>query len=230
MFAARSTAAGTTGLAGIVTGGGGNGVYGEANGEDGAGVAGSSDVGVGVSGSSSSGLAGVHGTSANATAIRGESSSLSKPAMVARAYGGASGIVGFSGDGTATVPDGRVDTGVYGFASGYPSRDPANAIGVYGRSTVGTGVYARADVGGTALHAQGRVTFSRSGRINLTAGKSSVIQAVARLTSASLVFAVVQAGDSGVWVRKVSPQTGKFTILLNTAVTKTTTLAWFALG
>ena len=101
---------------------------------------------------------------------------------------------------------------------------------MHGRSSVGTGVLAQADQGGTALHVDGKATFSRSGVVSIAVGKSSISKSVAGLTSSSLVFAVVQTGDGQVWVRKVAPAAGKFTIYLNKTLGTATTIAWMALG
>lgn len=229
VLAAKADGATSHAIRGVVGGLNGIGVYGEADGDSAAGVSGFSNIGIGVQGATNGGL-GVYGISQATTAVRADSASLSKPAVLGRGHGGAAGLVGFSGDALTPVPDGRLDTGVYGYAVGYPPRPATNAVGVFGRSTVGTGVYAQADTNGTALHAQGRVTFSRSGRLTITAGHASVTKSVAGLTSSSLVFAVVQSGSGGVWVRKVSPYSGKFTVRLNKSVARSTVIAWFALG
>ena len=116
-------------------------------------------------------------------------------------------------------------TGVFGFAA----QDSA-AVGVHGRSTVGTGVRAQADVAGTALRVEGKATFSRSGVVTVAAGKSSATKSVVGLTSSSLVFAVIRTGDGQAFVRKVQPTAGSFTVYVNKVLSSTTTIAWIAFG
>lgn len=89
---------------------------------------------------------------------------------------------------------------------------------------------AQADQGGTALHVNGKASFSRSGVLSIAVGKSSIGKSVAGLTSTSLVFAVVQTGDGTAWVRKVAPASGKFTVYLNRTLATASTVAWIALG
>jgi hypothetical protein len=225
----QADGAGVDGVHSIVTGGGGNGVFGEAGGANGVGVTGFSDHGTGVLGSSNVGV-GVYGSSSNATAIRGDSESNSLPAVIARNNAGSTGLLGFSGDVATPLPSGRLDTAIQGYAIGYPGRSATDAVGVFGHSSHGTGVFADAGTGGTALHVNGRATFSRSGRLTLASGTSSVSKSVAGLTSTSLVFAVVQTGESHAWVRKVAPAPGKFTVFMNKAVTDRVVVAWNAFG
>src|SRR5438876_2349458 len=92
----QADGSGVDGLHSVVTGGGGNGVYGEAEGANAAGVTGFSDSGIGVLGSSNVGV-GVYGSSSNTTAIRGDSASNSLPAVMARIYAGSTRVLGFSG-------------------------------------------------------------------------------------------------------------------------------------
>lgn len=216
-------------IAGTAQGTATSGVQGIADQEYSSGVRGSSVSGIGVAGASDHGV-GLYGSSPNAIAIYGATASLTDPAVVARGYGGATGLLAFSGDATAALPDAPLDTAVLGYAAGYPARPAANAVGVYGRSTVGTGVLARADAGGTALQVDGRAAFSQSGRITVLAGRSRKTKLLPGLTSDSVVFAVVQAGDGGVWVRSVSPATDRFTVVLNRTVSVATTVGWIAFG
>jgi hypothetical protein len=52
------------------------------------------------------------------------------------------------------------------------------------------------------------------------------------LAASTLVFAQLQTNRSGVWVRGVvtNPGASSFTIYLNTSVSASTKLAWFAIG
>jgi hypothetical protein len=133
-------------------------------------------------------------------------------------------------------PIAPVKTGVYGYAD-----HDASARGVLGQSTIGLGVhgYATSGVGvraqagsGTALQVLGKATFSRSGRLALAAGQSSIAKSGVPLTSASMVLAVLQTNRSGIYVRAVvpSPSTSSFRIYLNAAVPGTTNVAWFVLN
>jgi hypothetical protein len=145
----------------------------------------------------------------------------------------ASGIYGSSGE-APNQPASK--TGVFGYGA-----FDASSRGVLGQSGPGTGVHGFASSGtgvhaqtltGTALRVTGRATFSRSGRLTLAAGQSSITKSGIQLTSASLVLAVLQTNRVGIFVRAVapSPSTSSFTIYLNAAVPGTTHVAWFVLN
>jgi hypothetical protein len=133
------------------------------------------------------------------------------------------GVLGHSGDSIGVA--GSSDTGVGVMGS---TANPG-AIAMFGYSPEGIGVRARSNVG-TALDVVGKAVFSRSGRVTIAAGGRSVVHAVAGLTPSSLVFAVVEVGDSTTWVRKVIPGSGKFTVRVNKAVSVRTRIAWFSIG
>lgn len=135
-----------------------------------------------------------------------------------------SGVRGFSDIGIGVQGGSNSGPGVYGFGPNGVS------IGVHGQAYNGTGVLAQAGLDGTALKVEGRAEFSQSGQATIAAGRSSLSRSVAGMTSSSLVFAVVQSGDSSTWVRKVAPSAGAFTVLLNKVVTTPTTIAWIVLG
>lgn len=114
-------------------------------------------------------------------------------------------------------------------------------IGVYGTGSRGvegdaifagaTGVYAWAiDTSAYALKAIGKVSFSRSGRLTIAAGKSSLTQNYPGVTSSSRVFAQLASNRSGRYVRAVVASTGKFTIYLNTSVTSSTYVIFWILN
>lgn len=146
------------------------------------------------------------------------------------------GVFGSSpaGDGITTFGTGvwgdSPDTGVFGTGSlgvlGY------GGIGVEGDAfgPGGIGVYAYGDPTQTALHVNGKVSFSRSGRATIGKGKSSIAVNLAGVSSGSRVFAVLHSNRAGRWVRAVVPATGKFTIYLNTTTTSAAYVAWFVIN
>jgi hypothetical protein len=123
------------------------------------------------------------------------------------------------------------DIGVYG--SGALGVNGFGAVGVEGdaNSNPGSiGVWAWApSTAQTALKITGKVSFSRSGRTNIGAGRSSLVVNLAGVGASSRVFAVLAANRAGRHVRAVVPAAGKFTIYLNTTVTSTTVVTWFVL-
>ncbi len=119
-------------------------------------------------------------------------------------------------------------TGVYGFSGGSVPAAPAHT-GVFGYSDSGTGVYAKAATG-TALYVNGKAGFSRSGRVAITAGHSSVSKSLAGVTTSSLIIAVVQTRRTGYYLVAAVPAAGKFTVYLNKAVTGTTYVAYFVVN
>lgn len=135
-------------------------------------------------------------------------------------YGeGDTGVYGFGGWGVFGASD-ATGTGVYGFSGGTVPAAPAH-VGVFGYSDSGVGVYARAATG-TALYVNGKVGFSRSGRIAIAAGHSSYTKLLAGMTSSSFVIATPQTNRAGVFVQAVVVAAGKFTIYLNKTVADTT--------
>lgn len=160
------------------------------------------------------------------------------------------GIYGFSpaGDGITSVGTGvwgdSEDTGVYG--TGFFGVVGNATIGVLGEVAVGVdggygvvgdgsgstasiGVLAFGDPTGTALHVEGKVHFSRSGRVAMSAGKSSKAVTLVGGTGGTKVFAVLSTSETGRYVRAVVPATGKFTIYLNTTLATAAVVSWFAL-
>jgi hypothetical protein len=197
----------------------------------------------GVAGETTSGRA-VEGKATGGIGVWGESNTT---AMVGRSNGSSTGVFGFSGSAADPLPGSSAKTGVFGFA-----RQDASSIGVAGNSSSGTGVYGEAGTGrglhgwsntgigvraqavaGTALQVLGRASFSRSGRLAIAAGRSSVTKTgVTPLTASSLVLAVLQTNRPGIYVRAVVPNVAghSFTVYLNAAVPGTTNVAWFILN
>jgi hypothetical protein len=160
--------------------------------------------------------------------------------------GAMSGVVGYSGEITmgAPPPAPRPKTGVLGI-----SNIDASARGVTGSTTVGTGVRGEATSGtgvyatttsgtglvatattGTALKVTGKAVFSRSKRVTIATGMSSLKVTLAGVTTSSLVFAVLHSYRSGLYVQAVVPTTGAFTIYLNKAAPGATYVAYFVLN
>jgi hypothetical protein len=148
-------------------------------------------------------------------------------------------------------------TGVFGFAPpgdqattfGAGVWGDSQNIGVYGSG--GTGVYGYGGIGVVgeanslansvgvlgyapstsqwALVANGKVSFSRSGRKAVSSGKANVVVNLSGVKSSSLVFAVLATSESGRWVRAVVPASGKFTVYFNTSLNSSASVSWFVL-
>jgi len=168
----------------------------------------------------------------------------------------AAGLLGSAGDETNIGTDFTAFTGVYGWSETANSDEifatgvwgDSDDVGVYGTGVIGAwgdgliGVRGTGGSGGVGVHAvgatptdvglavSGKVTFSRSNKSTIGAGKSSLKVNLAGVTSSSRVFAVLHSNRSGRYVRAVVPTTGSFTIYLNTAVTSATYVAWFVLN
>jgi len=169
---------------------------------------------------------------------------------------GAAAIVAGIGDQTLAQTDTSF-TGTYAFAPTNPTAGFVSAgvwgdsedWGVYGSGGVGVfgdgffGVVGRAQDGGgagvtaigftdntVALDVQGKVKFSRSSRVSIGTGKSSVKVTKAGVTSSSRIFAVLASNRSGRYVRAVVPTTGSFTIYLNTTLTSAAFVNYFIIN
>jgi len=261
-------------------------------------VYGASDTGIGVyAASNASAAAAIVGTNSAGNGIRGHGQ---LDGVIGESAGGRSGVVGFSGGGSAPAGPGKTGVygeatqdsasrGVYGFAlagqgvrgdastgqgvngtattglgvqgvattgqgvrgeataGGYGVHGQAlgatGAHGVHGNSDTGQGVHGEATTGigvqavattGVALAVSGRATFSRSGKVNVATGASSVDVTVAGgLTSSAIAFATVQFLHSGLYVvaaRPNWPSAGKLRIYLSKAAIASTPVAWFVIG
>jgi hypothetical protein len=148
-----------------------------------------------------------------------------------------------------------VYTGVYGWAP----NDPVNFLGtgvwgdsddygVFGTGSIGVYGYGLHGVWGEsgnpayaavvakgatttspALKVVGKVSFNRSGRKQIGAGKSSVVVSLPGVTTSSKIFAVLATNRSGRYVRAVVPGTNQFTIYLNASYTSASYIAWMVL-
>jgi hypothetical protein len=169
----------------------------------------------------------------------------------------AAALVATTGDETGIAAD-TSWTGVYGFSPASTVEDVVGAgvwgdspdfgvigggglggvFGIGGNAGVvgiggpgGSGVWALGDTTtDVALRVSGKVQFSRSGRVTLLAGRSTIKITLAGTTTSSRVFAVLHSNRSGRYVRAVVPTTGSFTIYLNTTVTANTFIAWFVIN
>jgi hypothetical protein len=122
-------------------------------------------------------------------------------------------------------------TGVVGLGGGEGVFGLGSIDGVVGQGGAsGAGVRAIGANTRVALAVSGKVTFSRSGRATIGAGRSSVKVSLLGTSSSSRVFAVLHSNRSGRYVRAVVPTTGSFTIYLNTTVTSSTYVAWFVIN
>ena len=134
------------------------------------------------------------------------------------------GVVGTSGL-AAFVVGQEAKTGVYGVGA-----NGSTSVGVRGDSAAGTAGWF-ASTSGTALRVDGKAKFSRSKRVNIGRGKSSLKVYLTGVTSSSLVFAVLHSNRSGLYVRAVIPSGGYFTIYLNKATTYSTNyVAYFVVN
>jgi hypothetical protein len=118
------------------------------------------------------------------------------------------GVVG-SGDVTGVGVYAEGNTGVWAHPTGSSPAGPApNA-----------GLSAEAAWPKNAAHFNGRTTFTRSGKLVVPAGSSSVPKSMP-LSASSLVFAVVISNRAGFWVTRVvsSPSTSSFRVHLNATV------------
>jgi hypothetical protein len=202
--------------------------------------------------------AGVAGAAASGPGVRADSDVVAGVYAVSGDDSGAAPLANTASTGaygyTPTSPDpdnffgaglwgDSPDVGVYG--SGTTGVFGSGAVGVEGDgfNSGGIGVLGYAGDPGTAgvygyagandrwgLYVQGRVHFSRSGRSTIAAGHASKTISKAGVTSSSLVFAVLRSNRSGRWVRAVVPASGKFTVYLNNAVTKSTDIVWWILN
>jgi hypothetical protein len=137
-----------------------------------------------------------------------------------------SGVVGVIG-GSATIHGAGVvgygeaqGCGVYGAVGGAPPLPAAN-VGVQAVATESVG---------TALRVDGKVRFSRSGRLAVSSGRTSVTRTLAGVTTSSIIIAVLQQAESGTWIRAAVPGSGKFTVYFNRALPSSSVVGWFVIN
>jgi hypothetical protein len=198
------------------------------------GVVGQSNTGSGVQGNSPNGL-GIYGTSDTGEGARGLSGSSNSPGVRGINYGGAAGVVGYSG--SLPAPLGQAWTGVHGIANlnsdsnGVLGESPAGR-GVSGSTVSGVAVYGSADTG-YAIRSSGRIRFDGvSGLANIAAGSTSVtIIPGVNVTSSSFVLLTPKTniGDYSLWFT-TSPSTNKITIHISHSRSSKTAVAWLLMG
>jgi hypothetical protein len=203
-------------------------------------------AGTAMAASSESGRA-VDAVSTAGQAIRGRGQ---LDGLIGESAGGRSGVVGFSGAGSA--PAGPAKTGVYGTAG-----QDANSRGVHGMSPGGRGVYGSSTAGigvrgysangvagsfgtgglktGLALQTVGRVWFDKSvGIATIQAGSNSVVVTPGiDLTATSAVVATLQGNAGGtttVHRVAVNASADTFTIYLTANATANVKVAWHVFG
>jgi hypothetical protein len=180
-------------------------------------VYGDSNSATAVVGNSYTGT-GVHGTSSAGNGVHGNSQSA-----------GASGVYGentHKGYGVA----GRSNVGPFGGAAATLGDNTADGIGVWARSSHGIALLADpVNPDAIALRAQGVAQFTRSGKLTVKAGASSVTRTAIRVDPGTLVLAILQQDRPGVYVRSAVPDAAgnSFTIRLNKSVGSDTKVGWF---
>ena len=178
---------------------------------------------------------GVYGEATQDTAARGVSGfSLAGQGVRGEATSG-QGVQGVATTGQAVRGDTTGGTGAHGQAtSGKGVRGVATGgDGVAGEATSGVGVRAVATTG-VALAVSGRATFSRSGKVTVPVGVTSIdITVPGGLTTSAIAFATLQYLRTGVYVvgaRPNWPSSGKLRIYLNKALATATPVSWFVIG
>ena len=181
------------------------------------GVRGESNRGRGVDGISTSGE-GVHGESSASNGVAGVSDSQDASGVYGENTHGGFGTYGRSNLGGGM--------GVYGEA--------AHGVGVVGNSEHEIGVQA-ISANGTALQAQGRVSFSTAGRSVVEPGSSQVtVTPGIDLVASSAILCTLESDQAGMTVERVSKDVtaDTFTAFLSKKVPagKVAHVAWFVIG
>jgi hypothetical protein len=231
----------------------GSGVVGKGGSTSGTGVTGlgGPDKGVGVQGEGTGtgtgvvgkggmggGLGGEFFGTVNATGLVGSGGSNGGNGVEGDGTGTGTGVVGWGGStsGTGVVGHGGPQDGAGMQGNGQGTGDGVIGVtsggsGVHGKATTAgsVGILAENSAGGTALQANGRAIFSRSGILTMNSGQSTATQTGIALTAASLVLAVLQQNRTGVYVQAAAPDVSasSFTVHLNKAVSSSTKVAWF---
>jgi hypothetical protein len=211
------------------------------------GVYADSTAGTGVFGIGSGGNPGVAGvgggTGSGVVGTGGADSGIGVLGEGTAAQAGVQGVGGsFSGPGVAGLGSNNPDGGGggagvvgTGFGSGPGVMGTGGSVGdgvIGSTSGPGNGVLAQNGGTGPALNVVGLASFSRSGILTFTKGKSSVTKHDIALGADSLIFATLQANVPGTWVQSaVGDVAGNsLTMHLNKAVTTSTRVAWFVIN
>ena len=183
------------------------------------------------------GAIGVYGLADNGFGILGDTALATKGNGAVGAWGRDRDTPGKIGTaGTSYEGAGVVGYAAPGAGDAVPPT-PGGLVGVYGYAPAGTGVFARSD-SGTALRVAGKVSLSRSGRVNLPKGKAYVdvnLSSNGGLAGSPLCIASIMTRRGGVHVETVRPNypsAGKLRIYLNKVASSTssTTIAWIVIG
>jgi hypothetical protein len=151
-----------------------------------------------------------------------------------------SGVLGVGPSGTGVEGSSLTGNGVLGVSeegSGVVGHITLSGNGVHGHSfaTAGVGVRASAEAG-VALAVDGKARFSRSGRVTIPGGASTVdvdLSAKGGLGGTPLCFANLVTHRPGIHVEAVRanvPSPGRIRIYLNRAVPATTYVVWLVLS
>jgi hypothetical protein len=223
---------------GIVSPGGANALVGQSTGigagvsgisSGGNGVHGQSSTGPGVFGETSSGI-GVDAFSDTGNGLEADSNESTGALLQSHSQSGAGAEVEIhntsNGRGALEATTDGTGPAVHGVAT--------SGSGVEGFSTSGAAVRGHAQsASATAIKAEGKTTFSRSGKLTISAGSSQATKSAINLTTASLVLTTIQGNQAGVYVQggtKVTGTSGSFTIHLNKNATANLSVAWFVVN
>ena len=149
------------------------------------------------------------------------------------------GVNAVSTNGTGVVGTSTASIGVQGQSMGAGSGVKAlsatgHAVEAISGGTTPTIVATNSTSGGggPALQVNGKASFSRSGKIAVPSGASSVTQTGISLASGSLVLATIQKHLGGFQIEAAVPNVSgsKLTIFFNKPAPAATTVAWFVVN
>ena len=83
---------------------------------------------------------------------------------------------------------------------------------------------------GHALFVDGRMRLKWSGRVSVARGRTSKKILVTGMTGGTMIFAMFQTNESGVWIRAAVPSSGAVTFYFSKAMPSSAVLAWMAVG
>lgn len=225
----------------------GIGVYGE-GGSAGTGVSATGRVGVfatsdqagwmGVWGRHFGAGYGVAGDSVSHIGVSGVSDATNQPGILARSRGNSTGVLGFSGGTSSTLPAAPAKTGVFGQAS-----QDSSSRGVWGKATSGQGVRGDASTGaamygaasnkaGYAIRGSGRIRFDKvCGVASIPAGSTSVtITPGTDITADSFVLLTPKSNIGTRSLYFTTDATNdRFTIRMSSSRTSATSIGWLLL-
>jgi hypothetical protein len=170
----------------------------------------------------------------------GTGSTPDEPLPITGVFGSTVGVDGVGVTGFGEITEAFTTVGVFGSADNGVIGE--GAWGVVGVGHTGLQGLTMADDPGAvavwaeaaetnqyALRAIGKVRFSRSGRLTLGAGKSSVKVTLAGVSSGTHVLAQLGSHRPGFYIAAVVPTSGSFTVYLNRALTSNAYVHWVVL-